>query len=64
MRGRDFRTDSNWDKPGDEWGAGYVFTAPGWDLRVIRGRATADVWLRVVRPGGSQIGSRRRRSGR
>jgi len=40
---------SNWDKPGQEWGAGYVFTRPGcWDLRAARGRATADVWLRVV----------------
>lgn len=40
---------SNWDKPGDEWGAGYVFTAPGcWDLRAIRGDATADVWIRVI----------------
>ena len=40
---------SDWDKPGDEWGAGYVFTAPGcWDLRAIRGGVTADVWLRVV----------------
>lgn len=40
---------SNWTKPGDEWGAGYVFTEPGcWDLRAARGTATADVWLRVV----------------
>ena len=40
---------SNWDKPGDEWGAGYVFTVPGcWDLRAIRDRVSADVWLRVV----------------
>jgi hypothetical protein len=40
---------SDWDKPGNEWGAGYVFTAPGcWDLRAIRGNATADVWLLVV----------------
>jgi hypothetical protein len=40
---------SDWDRPGDEWGAGYLFTAPGcWDLRAIRGGATADVWLRVV----------------
>jgi hypothetical protein len=39
-----------WDKPGDEWGAGYVFTQPGcWDLRASRGRATADVWLNVIR---------------
>jgi len=40
---------SDWDKPGDEWGAGYLFTAPGcWDLRAVRGGATADVWLRVI----------------
>lgn len=47
--GPDAHLSSNWDKPGDEWGAGYVFTAPGcWDLRAIRGHATADVWIRVV----------------
>jgi hypothetical protein len=46
--GPDAHQSSNWDKPGDEWGAGYVFTAPGcWDLRAIRGHATADVWIRV-----------------
>jgi hypothetical protein len=40
---------SSWDKPGDERGADYVFTAAGcWDLRAIRGHATADVWIRVV----------------
>jgi hypothetical protein len=40
---------STWDKPGDEWGAGYVFTAPGcWDLHAVRGHATADVWIRVI----------------
>jgi hypothetical protein len=44
-----FHTSSNFDKPGDEWGAGYVFTEPGcWDLRAVRGRTTADVWLRVI----------------
>jgi len=47
--GPDAHQGSNWGKPGDEWGAGYVFTAPGcWDLRAIRGHATADVWIRVV----------------
>jgi hypothetical protein len=36
-------------RPGDEWGAGYLFTVPGcWDLRAVRGRATADVWLTVI----------------
>jgi hypothetical protein len=40
---------SNWNKPGEEWGAGYVFTEPGcWDLRAVRGGATADVWLTVI----------------
>jgi hypothetical protein len=40
---------SNWDKPGLEWGSGCVFTVPGcWNLRAIRGHATANVWLRVV----------------
>ena len=40
---------SKFDKPGDEWGAGYLFTEPGcWDLRAVRGRATADVWLTVI----------------
>jgi len=44
-----FHTGSNFDKPGDEWGAGYLFTEPGcWDLRAVRGRATADVWLTVI----------------
>jgi hypothetical protein len=47
--GPDAHLSSNWDKPGDEWGAGYVFTAPGcWDLRAIRGNATADVWIGVI----------------
>jgi|SRR5580700_11251779 hypothetical protein len=49
---------SNWpgkNKPGDEWGAGYVFTEPGcWDLRAVRGGATADVWLTVI-PRSQQI---------
>ncbi len=36
-------------KPGDEWGAGYLFTEPGcWDLHAVRGGATADVWLDVI----------------
>lgn len=47
--GPDAHQGSNWDKPGDEWGSGYVFTAPGcWDLRAIRGDAIADVWIRVA----------------
>lgn len=44
------RPGSNWNKPGREWGAGYVFTSPGcWDLHAALGHATADVWLDVVK---------------
>jgi hypothetical protein len=47
--GPEAHQSSNWDKPGAEWGAGYVFTAPGcWDLRAIRAGATADVWISVI----------------
>jgi hypothetical protein len=39
---------SNFNRPGDEWGAGYVFGSPGcWQLHAARGHASADVWLRV-----------------
>jgi len=42
-------SSNTWDKPGEEWGAGYVFTAPGcWDLRAERDGARADVWLTVT----------------
>lgn len=42
---------SSYDRPGEEWGAGYRFTRPGcWRLRAVRGGATADVWLRVAAP--------------
>jgi hypothetical protein len=41
---------STFNKPGDEWGAGYVFTRPGcWDLRGVRRGLHADVFLTVVR---------------
>jgi hypothetical protein len=41
---------SNRNKPGQEWGAGYVFSAPGcWDLRADRGSAYADVWIRGIK---------------
>lgn len=41
--------DSSFKRPGDEWGAGYRLGEPGcWRLRLARGAATADVWLRVA----------------
>jgi hypothetical protein len=40
---------SNYKRPGDEWGAGYVFTTPGcWHLRAQRTTGSADVWLEVA----------------
>jgi hypothetical protein len=40
---------SSYTRPGDEWGAGYLFTQPGcWTLRAIRGGASASVWLRIA----------------
>lgn len=39
---------SNWTRPGDEWGTGFVFPSPGcWDIHAARDNATGDVWLLV-----------------
>lgn len=46
--GPDEHLSSTYRRPGQEWGAGYLFTQPGcWDLHAIRGNATADVWLNI-----------------
>lgn len=45
-------TGSNYDRPGEEWGAGYRFTRPGcWTLHAARADTAADVWLTVDRVG-------------
>ncbi len=37
---------SNWNRPGNEWGAGFTFTAAGcWDLHATRDDASGDIWL-------------------
>ena len=47
--GPDEHLSSTYQRPGQEWGAGYLFTQPGcWDLHAIRGTATADVWLNIA----------------
>ncbi len=47
--GPDQHLSSTYRRPGQEWGAGYLFTQPGcWDLHAVRGNATADVWLNVA----------------
>jgi hypothetical protein len=39
---------STYDRPGEEWGTGLRFTAPGcWRLHARRGGGSADVWFRV-----------------
>jgi hypothetical protein len=39
---------SNYDRPGDEWGTGYLFNEPGcWHLTFKRSNSEADVWLTV-----------------
>jgi hypothetical protein len=47
--GPDGHLSSTYRRPGQEWGAGYLFTQPGcWNLHAIRGDATADVWLNIA----------------
>ncbi len=47
--GPDLHLSSTYHRPGQEWGAGYLFSQPGcWDLHAVRGNANADVWLSVA----------------
>lgn len=40
---------SNYERPGDEWGTGFVFDKPGcWEMRVSRDTTTATVWVNVA----------------
>jgi hypothetical protein len=37
---------STWDRPGDEWGTGFVFPKAGcWDLHLARTSGSGDAWL-------------------
>lgn len=47
--GPDLHADSNFDRPGDEYGSAFVFPSPGcWEIEIARGNDTAHVWVRVV----------------
>jgi hypothetical protein len=47
--GPEAHTGSNYDRPGNEWGAGYLFTTAGcWHLHAQRTTGSADVWLEVA----------------
>jgi hypothetical protein len=43
-----YHTSSNWNRPGAEWGTGFVFPQAGcWDLHATRGSSAGDVWVLV-----------------
>lgn len=46
--GPEFHGDSNFHRPGDEWGVGYQFTSAGcWQLHAQRSVGSADVFLQI-----------------
>jgi len=46
--GPDAHAGSNWNRPGSEWGAGFVFTQPGcWQIHAGSPPAQGDVWLSI-----------------
>jgi hypothetical protein len=46
--GPDPHIGSNWNRPGSEWGAGFVFTQPGcWQIHAGSSPAQGDVWLSI-----------------
>ena len=46
--GPDAHAGSNWNRPGSEWGAGFVFTQPGcWQIHAGSPPAEGDVWLLI-----------------
>jgi hypothetical protein len=47
--GPEFHPWSNFSRPGDEWGTGFLFDVPGcWELDVRRGDVHAQVMIEVV----------------
>jgi hypothetical protein len=46
--GPEAHTVSNYHRPGDEWGTGIRFSAPGcWHIKLTRNATSGDVWLNV-----------------
>lgn len=44
--GPEAHDSSNWNRPGDEWGAGFTMPVTGcWDLHASRADTSGDVWL-------------------
>ena len=47
--GPDAHGGSNWDRPGNEWGAGFVFPHAGcWEIQAASGSNTGRMWLDVI----------------
>jgi hypothetical protein len=47
--GPEVHSGSNYDRPGDEWGAGFQFDAAGcWHVHLERSVGSGDVWLEVA----------------
>jgi len=47
--GPEQHSSSNWEKPGDEYGTGWVFPAAGcWTVRIVRGEAHGEFAFRVA----------------
>jgi hypothetical protein len=47
--GPDEHLSSSYQRPGDEWGTGYLFTEPGCShLHFARDDTTADVWFEIA----------------
>lgn len=42
---------SNWERPGEEWGTGFNFPAPGcWTIIVTQGETVGEIRLNVLAP--------------
>jgi hypothetical protein len=48
--GPEAHSSSNWNRPGDEWGAGFTMPVAGcWDLHASRDNTSGDAWLIFTR---------------
>lgn len=49
--GPEYHSGSNWNRPGSEWGTGWIFPTSGcWHLHGQRRHASGNVWLEVAPP--------------
>ena len=49
--GPEFHGDSNWNRPGEEWGTGFNFPEPGcWTITVTSGATIGEIYLNILAP--------------